>query len=146
MTLSRSIPDSIPPGDPSAREAVLVEAKSLAGWLLEPVPPVVLVVRSSEAADSGPWHASPRIPSTIETYLASDFAAPSHPTAGSRPLPDIRDLQAAARRWGLRTTDRVVVYDHEGGLQAANLKRKAVHQFQIEAEIQRVFGKVVAGE
>lgn len=119
MTPSRLIPDSLPPADPSARAAVLVEAKSLATWLLEPVPPVVLVVRSSEAAEGGPWHASPRIPSAIDTYLASDFAAPSHPTAGSRPLPGIADLQAAAKRWGLRATSRVVVYDHDGGLQAA---------------------------
>lgn len=119
MTPSRSIPGSIPPADPSARAAVLVDAKTLAAWLRQPLPPVVLVVRSSAAADSGPWHSSPRLPSAIDTYLASDFAAPSHPTAGSRPLPDIRDLQAAARRWGLGTSGRVVVYDHEGGLQAA---------------------------
>jgi thiosulfate/3-mercaptopyruvate sulfurtransferase len=79
----------------------------------------VICVRSAEVSEAGPWNESPRIPSAVDAYLITDLAANSHPTAGSRPLPRIEDLQASARAWGLKSGGAVVVYDHEGGLQAA---------------------------
>ena len=51
----------------------------------------------------------------LETELA---AAPS-PAAGRHPLPDLADLRAAARRWGIREDSVVVVLDDNAGLSAA---------------------------
>jgi thiosulfate/3-mercaptopyruvate sulfurtransferase len=60
----------------------------------------------------------PLIPGAIPVYLASDFSGPPAPHAGSRPLPDIADLQAKARQWGINADSQVVVYDDSAGAQA----------------------------
>ena len=105
--------------DQALRATVLIAAARLADQLREARPPVVICVRSAETPDPALWRASPRIPTAVDADLATQLAAPGHPTAGSRPLPRIADLQANARAWGVRAGGEVVVYDHEGGLQAA---------------------------
>jgi thiosulfate/3-mercaptopyruvate sulfurtransferase len=60
----------------------------------------------------------PLIPGAIPVYLATDLSGPASPRAGSRPLPDIADLQTKARQWGINADSLVVVYDDSTGAQA----------------------------
>jgi thiosulfate/3-mercaptopyruvate sulfurtransferase len=60
-----------------------------------------------------------RVPGAIDTEAYTDFAGPPTIEGGQRPLPDISDLQAAARRWGLRHGQTVVVYDSDRSMTAA---------------------------
>ncbi len=59
------------------------------------------------------------IPGAVPVDLATELAGPGGGASGARPLPDIGDLQAAARRWGISQDSDVVVYDDKSGLQAA---------------------------
>jgi thiosulfate/3-mercaptopyruvate sulfurtransferase len=59
------------------------------------------------------------IPSAVWVDLETELAAPASPAAGRHPLPRLDDLQAAARRWGIRASSRIVVYDATGGTAAA---------------------------
>jgi thiosulfate/3-mercaptopyruvate sulfurtransferase len=61
----------------------------------------------------------PKIPGASSVHLATDFAGTPTATSGRRPLPDISDLQAKARAWGISNTAPVVVYDNAGGAQAS---------------------------
>jgi len=65
-----------------------------------------------------------RIPGSVYVDLDTELAAAASPQEGRHPLPRIADLQASARRWGLRTDPGadghdVVVLDDSGGLAAA---------------------------
>ncbi len=96
------------------RESVFVTAAALAERIASPI--TILAVRNPRA----PEHATvPRIPGAIDIDLPSELAAPGGGTRGSRPLPDIAELQRNARRWGLRHDVPVVVYDHDRCLTAA---------------------------
>lgn len=55
----------------------------------------------------------------VPAELGADFAGPGGGDLGARPLPQIDDLQARVRRWGVGADTEVVVYDDKGGLQAA---------------------------
>ncbi len=59
------------------------------------------------------------LPGAVYVDLETELAAPSSPAHGRHPLPHIDDLQASARRWGIRAGDRCVVYDDAGGTAAA---------------------------
>jgi thiosulfate/3-mercaptopyruvate sulfurtransferase len=59
-----------------------------------------------------------KIPGALLVHLATDFSGKPTPAAGRRPLPDVSDLQAKARAWGIRSDSIVVVYDNSGGAQA----------------------------
>ncbi|MGO4836190.1 sulfurtransferase, partial [Rhizobiaceae sp. 2RAB30] len=59
------------------------------------------------------------IPGAVPVDLATELAGPGGGVFGARPLPDIGDLQAVARRWGIQQDSDVVVYDDKSGLQAA---------------------------
>jgi thiosulfate/3-mercaptopyruvate sulfurtransferase len=61
----------------------------------------------------------PKIPGAVSVHLATDFSGRPTPAAGRRPLPDVSDLQAKARAWGIRSDSIVVVYDNSGGAQAS---------------------------
>lgn len=71
------------------------------------------------------------LPGAVYVDLEGELSAHGEPTDGRHPLPEPEALQSAARRWGLRTGDTVVVYDADGGLAAARawwLLRWAGHQ------------------
>jgi thiosulfate/3-mercaptopyruvate sulfurtransferase len=60
-----------------------------------------------------------KIPGALSVHLATDFSGTPTATSGRRPLPDISDLQAKARTWGISNATPVVVYDNAGGAQAS---------------------------
>jgi thiosulfate/3-mercaptopyruvate sulfurtransferase len=64
-------------------------------------------------------HREAHVPGAVYVDLDTELAAPPAAERGRHPLPDIADLQAAARRWGVRADRPVVVYDAAGGLAAA---------------------------
>lgn len=101
------------------RGTVLITAVALNTLLVEQKPVSVLAVRSDDTSCPRPYATASRIPGAIDTNMAEDFAAPSHPLNGSRPLPDPSQLEQTVRRLGLTRSTPIVVYDHDGNLQAA---------------------------
>ncbi len=59
------------------------------------------------------------IPGAVFVDLDTELAAHGAPQLGRHPLPAVADLQAAARRWGVRADTPVVAYDQGGNLAAA---------------------------
>ncbi|GAA4417692.1 sulfurtransferase [Georgenia halophila] len=109
--------------DPT-RARVLVTAAELADELggdpADHAQPVLLDVRWSLAQPDGrDAFEHGHLPGAVFVDLESELAGQPSPTAGRHPLPEPADLQAAARRWGLRDGARVVVYDDVGGTSAA---------------------------
>jgi thiosulfate/3-mercaptopyruvate sulfurtransferase len=106
---------------PQLRSAdVLVDAVTLRKLLDGPEPPAVLDVRWALGDTAGRAHfLSGHIPGAVYADLDAELAAPPATGGGRHPLPDPAALQEAARAWGLRTGQPVVVYDDNGGLAAA---------------------------
>jgi thiosulfate/3-mercaptopyruvate sulfurtransferase len=99
---------------------ILIGAEELHERLAGERRPVVLDVRWVLGDPDGHAHfLARRVPGSVYVSLNDELAAPATPAEGRHPLPDIADLQAAARRWGLRNGDAVVVLDDNGGLAAA---------------------------
>jgi thiosulfate/3-mercaptopyruvate sulfurtransferase len=104
----------------TGRAPVLVEAGELAKEISSADPPVLLDVRWALGDPHGHQHfLDGHLPGAVYVDLDTELAAPPVPTEGRHPLPDIQDLQAAARRWGIREGARVVAYDNSGNLAAA---------------------------
>jgi len=61
----------------------------------------------------------PKIPGSLCAHLATDFSGTPTAASGRRPLPDLRELQAKARAWGICNDSTVVVYDNSAGAQAS---------------------------
>ncbi len=99
---------------------VLVDADALAEELAGPRPPVLLDVRWALGDPHGrEHHRDGHLPGAVYVDLDTELAShPADPTQGRHPLPDIADLQAAARRWGIGADRPVVAYDATGGLAA----------------------------
>jgi len=66
-----------------------------------------------------PAYLDGHLPGAVYVDLERELARPGRPEDGRYPLPDPSDLEVAARRWGLREGDRVVVYDDNEGVAAA---------------------------
>jgi thiosulfate/3-mercaptopyruvate sulfurtransferase len=99
---------------------VLAAAPGLAEALAGDRPPVVLDVRwALGVTDGRAQHRAGHVPGAVYVDLETELAAPPSPAAGRHPLPDPADLQAAARRWGVRADRPVVVHDAVGGTSAA---------------------------
>lgn len=100
----------------------LVTAAELRTELASATPPRVLDARWSLAAPNsyGAFLAG-HIPGAAYVDLEEDAAQKSVPTEGRHPLPSAGHLQQAARRWGLRDGDKVVVYDVDNSLSAARV-------------------------
>ncbi|WP_406350441.1 sulfurtransferase [Streptomyces sp. NBC_00658] len=83
-------------------------------------PPAVLDVRWALGDPHGRDHfAAGHVPGAVYVDLDTELAAPPSPEGGRHPLPDLADLQTAARRWGVRDGQPVVVYDDLGNTAAA---------------------------
>lgn len=100
---------------------VLIQAAALADRLrAEPGRIALLDVRWALGDTQG--HArylDGHLPGAVFVDLDAELAAPASPEQGRHPLPGLLDLQAAARRWGIRRADAVVVYDATGNTAAA---------------------------
>jgi thiosulfate/3-mercaptopyruvate sulfurtransferase len=59
------------------------------------------------------------VPGAVYVDLETELAGPPSPKEGRHPLPPIENLQAAARRWGVRDDSSVVAYDDVGATSAA---------------------------
>ncbi|NPD65237.1 sulfurtransferase [Lichenicola cladoniae] len=107
------------PDPDDVRSRVLITAEALARRRAAGEALVIVAIRSDDSTAPRPFETSPRLPGAFDGSLANDFAAPSDPVLGSRPLPSIAPLQDVVRRWGVTPETLVVVYDHDGNLQAA---------------------------
>lgn len=99
----------------------LIDPRPLADLLAGSAPVRVLDVRWTLAEPDGrPAYRAGHLPGAVLVDLDAELAAHGGaPTAGRHPLPDVADLQSAARRWGVRAGDTVVVYDDAAGQSAA---------------------------
>lgn len=59
------------------------------------------------------------VPTAVYVSLGDELARHGEAADGRHPLPSVDDLQAAARRWGLRDGETVVVYDDWWSMAAA---------------------------
>jgi thiosulfate/3-mercaptopyruvate sulfurtransferase len=82
--------------------------------------PVLLDVRWALGDDRGrERYLEAHLPGAVFVDLEGELADPPSPERGRHPLPSLQRLQETARRWGIRTGNRVVVYDDTGGAAAA---------------------------
>jgi thiosulfate/3-mercaptopyruvate sulfurtransferase len=61
------------------------------------------------------------LPGAVFVDLPGELAGAGTATDGRHPLPTPFSFQEAARRWGIRSTDTVAVYDDGGNMSAARL-------------------------
>ncbi|HET8926385.1 MAG TPA: sulfurtransferase [Microbacterium sp.] len=69
--------------------------------------------------DGRPAYLAGHLPGAVWVDLEHELSRAGRPDEGRHPLPELADLQASARRWGLDDGDLVVVYDDANGLAAA---------------------------
>jgi thiosulfate/3-mercaptopyruvate sulfurtransferase len=94
------------------RHKVLITAAELAELLRAGDPVTVLDVRwSLEAPDGHPAYLQGHLPGAVYVSLEDELSDHTVTGRGRHPLPTGRNLEAAARRWGVRRTKPVVVYD-----------------------------------
>ena len=99
---------------------VLVDAGTLSVELAGSAPPALLDVRWALGDQDGEKHyLDGHLPGAVFVDLDTELAAPATVRSGRHPLPDVTELQRAARSWGLRNGQAVVVYDNNGGQSAA---------------------------
>lgn len=96
----------------SSRGEVLVSAEELIRLLADGDQPTVLDVRwRLDRPDGRADYLAGHIPGAVYVSLDDELSDHGRTGAGRHPLPSGADLQAAARRWGLRNSQSVVVYD-----------------------------------
>jgi thiosulfate/3-mercaptopyruvate sulfurtransferase len=99
-----------------ARARTLITADKLISLMDAGIAVVLLDVIDEQGAAP---EDRPKIPGALSVNLATDFSGTPTATSGRRPLPDVSDLQARARAWGISSATPVVVYDNAGGVQAS---------------------------
>jgi thiosulfate/3-mercaptopyruvate sulfurtransferase len=103
-----------------SRDDVLISAAELRELLAGPHPPTLLDVRWKLGEPDGRRHyLDGHIPGAVYVDLNTELAGPARQGEGRHPLPELAALQSAARRWGISSGRRVVVYDDNGGASAA---------------------------
>ncbi|MGE2816158.1 sulfurtransferase [Mycobacterium heidelbergense] len=95
-----------------ARDRVLITVTELADILAAGDPLTVLDVRwRLDEPDGRPAYLEGHIPGAVYVSLEDELSDHTVAGRGRHPLPSGRDLDAAARRWGIRADSTVVVYD-----------------------------------
>ncbi|MGB4779385.1 sulfurtransferase [Microbacterium sp.] len=98
----------------------LVDADRLRAEFAAAAPPRLLDVRWRLNEPEGrPAYLDGHLPGAVYVDLERELSRPGRPEDGPYPLPETAALEVAARRWGLRDGDRVVVYDDNDGVAAA---------------------------
>lgn len=98
----------------------LIRADELAALLAGPSAPVVLDVRwRLDQPDGRADYRSGHVPTAVYVDLEHELAGHGAPADGRHPLPNVPDLQAVARRWGIDDGATVVVYDDLGNMSSA---------------------------
>lgn len=98
---------------------ILITATDLAELADSAQPPRVLDVRwRLDRPDGSDDFRAAHVPDAVYVDLDHQLASHGEPADGRHPLPTLEQLQAAARAWGLRDGDTVVVYDDQGNLAA----------------------------
>ncbi|WP_062460641.1 sulfurtransferase [Demequina soli] len=99
---------------------VLISPSELAAALASFAPPRLLDVRWSLAKPNGlDDHAAGHLSGAVYVDLDTELADIGDPREGRHPLPTPEAFQEAARRWGMRDGEDVVVYDAGHGFGAA---------------------------
>ena len=105
------------------RMEVLIDSAALADLLADPDddhPLVILDVRWALGDTHGrDHHLAGHLPGAVYVDLDRELAAPPSPEAGRHPLPEVADLQDAARRWGIDQSSHIVIYDDVASMAAA---------------------------
>lgn len=100
--------------------AQLISSTDLDRLVRDGAPVRILDVRYRlDRPDGRPEHRQAHVPGAVYVDLESELSRHGRADEGRHPLPELGDLQAAARRWGLRDGDTVVVYDDARSLGAA---------------------------
>lgn len=95
-----------------ARDQVLISAAELAGIIEAGDPVSVLDVRwRIDEPDGRATYLEGHIPGAVYVSLEDELSDHSVSGRGRHPLPSGRDVEAAARRWGIRQDALVVAYD-----------------------------------
>lgn len=66
-----------------------------------------------------PAYLRAHLPGAVYVDLEQELARRGQPHEGRHPLPDVADLERAARSWGVRASETVVAYDDNHGVAAA---------------------------
>lgn len=98
---------------------VLISAPELAERLAADRPALLDVRWKLGDPEGRQQYLDGHLPGAVYVDLETELAGPPSPHEGRHPLPEPAKLQAAARRWGLRQGQPVVVYDAVGGTSAA---------------------------
>lgn len=99
---------------------ILISAEELRELLSGDPPPRVLDVRYRLGATDGrEQYLTGHIPGAVFADLEGELAGHGAPSDGRHPLPDDAALESAARGWGIRAGQTVVVYDDARSLPAS---------------------------
>ena len=95
-----------------SRAQVLITAAELAGLIQAGDPIALLDVRwRLDEPDGRAAYLQGHLPGAVYVSLEEELSDHTITGRGRHPLPSGRNLQAAARRWGIRQDGLVVVYD-----------------------------------
>jgi thiosulfate/3-mercaptopyruvate sulfurtransferase len=124
-----------------SRDGVLITAEQLKAQRAGANPPVILDVRwRLDQPDGHEAYLAGHLPGAVYVSLDDDLSDHTRPGRGRHPLPSGPHLQAAARRWGVRRAQPVVVYDdwNRAGSARARWVRRRAHPRRWSAGLDRV--------
>jgi thiosulfate/3-mercaptopyruvate sulfurtransferase len=107
------------PMSETRRDRYLVTPLQLRDMIAGVNPPSILAMQSVNPYTGRVSDRTRRVPGAIDAEVYTEFAGPPSREGGQRPLPDIKSLQACARRWGLQHCRTVIVYDDDRNMTAA---------------------------